>query len=333
MRDYIVRRLLLLIPIMLGVTLLTFLSYRIIPGDAAILKCQIECTPETIAALRHQYGLDKPPLPISDSSNFPFIEFHRDSQFGNWLGDVARGDLGRSFSYQTNVTDELARRIPITIELLIFTIILALGIGVPVGVLSAIRPATPADWLSRLGSVFFLSVPSFYLGILLIAFGSIWFDWTPPQFGRGYVPIYNDPWINFQQFFFPALVLALAEAAVLMRLTRSAMLEVLRNDYIRTAWSKGLRERAVVWRHALKNAIIPIVTVIGLQIGGLLGGAVIVESLYNLNGMGKYVLEAIIRRDILVVQSVTLLFAVSYVLANLFVDLTYAWLDPRIRFS
>ena len=135
----------------------------------------------------------------------------------------------------------------------------------------------------------------------------MWFNWAPPQFGTGYVPIYKDPWINIQQFFFPALVLALGEAAVLMRLTRSSMLEVLRNDYIRTAWSKGLRERAVVWRHALKNAIIPIVTVIGLQIGGLLGGAVIIESLYNLNGTGKYVLEAIIRRDIFVVQSMTLL--------------------------
>ena len=273
MRDYILRRLILLIPIMFGVTFMTFLAYRIIPGDAAILKCQIECTPDTIKALRHEYGLDRPPFPIS------------------------------------------------------------LGIGMPIGVLSAIRPATPADWLARLISVLFLSVPSFYLGILLISFGSIWFGWTPPQFGTGYVPIYDDPWINVQQFFFPALVLAVGEAAVLMRLTRSSMLEVLRNDYIRTAWSKGLRERVVVWRHALKNAIIPIITVIGLQIGGLLGGAVIVESLYNLNGMGKYVLEAILRRDILVVQSVTLLFAVSYVVANLLVDLTYAWLDPRIRYA
>jgi len=247
--------------------------------------------------------------------------------------DAVQFDLGSSFSYRTPVTSELVRRVPITLELLIFTVILALGIGVPVGVLSAIRPATPADWFSRLTSVLFLSVPSFYLGILLITFGVWWFNWAPPQFGTGYVPIYEDPWINLQQFFFPALVLAVGEAAVLMRLTRSAMLEVLRNDYIRTAWSKGLRERAVVWRHALKNAIIPIVTVIGLQIGGLLGGAVIIESLYNLNGTGKYVLEAVIRRDIFVVQSMTLLFALTYVLANLFVDLAYAWLDPRIRYA
>ena len=333
MRDYIARRLLLLPVIMFGVAFMTFLAYRIIPGDAAILHCTFECTPETLAALRHEFGLDKPPLPVSGDAAPPFIEFHENSQFGDWLTDVLKGDLGTSLSYRTSVTSELGRRVPVTVELLILTVVLALGIGVPVGVLSAIRPATPVDWISRLISVLFLSVPSFYLGILLITFGVIWFSWSPPQFGTGYVPFYNDPWINLQQFFFPALVLDLGESAVLMRLTRSAMLEVLRNDYIRTAWSKGLRERSVVWRHALKNAIIPIVTVIGLQIGGLLGGAVIVESLYNLNGMGKYILEAIIRRDIFVVQSVTLLFAVSYVLANLLVDLAYAWLDPRIRYA
>ena len=317
MRDYILRRLLFLIPIMFGVTLLTFLAYRIIPGDAAILTCGLECDPNTLAAIREQYGLDR-------------VWY---AQYFGWMGDVLQGDLGSSFLYRTAVTTELGRRLPITIELLVLTVIFALGLGVPLGVLSAIRPATPIDWVARMIAVLFLSVPGFYLGILFIAFGAIWFGWSPPQFGSGYVAFYDDPWINLQQFFFPALVLALGEAAVLMRLTRSSMLEVLRNDYIRTAWSKGLRERTVVWRHGLKNAIIPIVTVIGLQIGGLLGGAVIIESLYNLNGMGKYVLEAIIRRDILVVQSMTLLFAVSYVGANLLVDITYAWLDPRIRYA
>ena len=333
MREYILRRVLLLPFIMFGVAFMTFLAYRIIPGDAAILHCQLECTPDTVAALRHEFGLDRPPLPLSVDTKPPFLEIHGDSQFGSWLWNVLRGDLGSSFSYRTPVTGELGHRVPITVELLVLTVVLALSIGLPIGVLSAIRPATPVDWLSRFLSVLFLSVPSFYLGILLITFGVVWFNWSPPQFGTGYVPFYDNPWINLQQFFFPALVLALGESAVLMRLTRSAMLEVMRNDYIRTAWSKGLRERAVVWRHALKNAIIPIITVIGLQIGGLLGGAVIVESLYNLNGMGKYILEAIIRRDIFVVQSVTLLFAVSYVVANLFVDLTYAWLDPRIRYA
>jgi len=317
MRDYVFRRLLLLPVIILGVTFMTFLAYRIIPGNAAELVCGIDRDPQCVPQLEEFYGLDRAWY----------------VQYGDWLLDVARGDLGTSLAYRIEVTTELERRLPVTIELLVLTVILALGLGIPAGVLSAIRPSTPADWLSRFVSVLFLSIPSFYLAIILIFLGAVWFNWTPPQFGTGYVPFYEDPWINLQQFFFPALVLALGEAAVLMRLTRSSMLEVLRNDYIRTAWSKGLRERTVVWRHALKNAIIPIVTVIGLQIGGLLGGAVIIESVYNLNGTGKYVLEAIIRRDLFVVQSMTLLFAVTYVVANLVVDLTYAWLDPRIRYA
>jgi len=213
------------------------------------------------------------------------------------------------------------------------TIIFALVLGVIPGMLSAIRPNTPIDWVVRMVSVLWLSIPSFYLAILMITFGLLWFDWTPPQFGRGYVPFMDDPWVNLQEFFFPSLVLSVGIAAVLMRLTRSAMLEVLRNDYIRTAWSKGLRERTVVWRHALKNALIPVVTLIGLQIGALIGGAVIIESVYNLNGVGKYTLEAIIRRDLFVVQSLTLLFAFVYVLANLMVDIAYAFLDPRIHYN
>ena len=303
---------------------MTFLAYRIIPGDAAELACGIDRDPQCPVELRKLYGLDRAWY----------------VQYGDWMWDIVKPspilpklDLGTSLAYRTTVTQELERRLPITIELLVLTIAFALAIGLPIGVLSAIRPSTPADWLSRFMSVLFLSIPGFYLGLLLIFFGAVWFNWTPPQFGRGYVPFYDDPWINIQQFFFPSLVLALGESAVLMRLTRSSMLEVLRNDYIRTAWAKGLRERSVVWRHALKNAIIPIITVIGLQIGGLLGGAVIVESLYNLNGTGKYVLEAILRRDIFVVQTLTMLFAVSYVGANLAVDIAYAWFDPRIRYA
>jgi peptide/nickel transport system permease protein len=206
-------------------------------------------------------------------------------------------------------------------------------LGVPPGVISAIRPNTPLDWIARVGSVLWLSVPSFWLGILVITFGLVWFDWTPPQFGRGYVPFMDDPWINLQQFFFPALVLSLAIAAAIMRLTRSSLLEVLRNDYIRTAWSKGLRERTVVIRHALKNALIPVTTIIGIQVGALIGGSVLVESVFALNGVGIYVLSSIVRRDYIVVQSLVLLFAAVYVVANLIVDIMYAWLDPRIRYA
>ena len=319
MRNYILRRLLVLIPIMLGVSFLTFAMFRMIPGDAAVLRCQLGCTPEVLEDLRHEMGLDRPWY----------------VQYGDWVWDIVRhGDLGSSLTEsRLPVTTELDRRLPITLELMAMTIFMALLLGIPPGVISAIRPGTPLDWLARVGSVLWLSIPSFWLGILVIAFGVRWFGWTPPQFGRGYVPFMDDPWVNMQQFFFPALVLALAIAAAIMRLTRSSLLEVLRNDYIRTAWSKGLRERTVVMRHALKNALIPVLTIVGLLVGALIGGSVIIEVVFNLNGVGKYVLEAILRRDFFVVQSLVLLFAAAYVVANLVVDVLYGWLDPRIRYG
>ena len=316
MRDYILRRLFLLIPIMLGVSFLTFLAYRVIPGDVAQIICGLTCSPETVKAVRHEFGLDR-----------PWYE-----QYGGWLADTLQGDLGQSFVTKLPVTTELERRLPVTAELLIMTSLLSILLGIPPGVLSAIRPGTVLDWLARLVSVVWLSVPSFYLGTLTVIFGLLWFGWTPPQFGTGYVSFFDDPWINLQQFFFPSLVLAVGAAAGLMRITRSSMLDVMRNDYIRTAWAKGLRERMVVWRHALKNALIPVTTVFGLQIGGLIGGTVIVESIFGLNGVGKYILLSILTRDFFVVQSVTLIFAMTYVLCNLAVDLAYGWLDPRIRY-
>jgi peptide/nickel transport system permease protein len=319
MRNYIIRRLLLIPVVMLGVSFLTFIMFRVVvPGDAAILSCGFGCTPEVVEDIRHEKGLDRPWY----------------QQYGDWLLGVVQGDLGQSLTEsELPVTTELDRRLPITAELLVLTLILAILLGIPPGVLSAVRPGTPLDWIARVGSVLWLSIPNFWLGILVITFGVIWFDWTPPQFGQGYVPFVEDPWVNMQQFFFPALVLSLGIAAAIMRLTRSSLLEVMRNDYIRTAWSKGLRERTVVIRHALKNALIPVTTIIGLQVGTLIGGAVLVESVFNLNGIGKYVLEAIIRRDFIAVQGIVLVFALTYVLANLVVDLLYGWLDPRIRYA
>jgi len=319
MRNYIIRRLLLLVPIMLGVSFLTFIMFRVVvPGDAAILTCGFGCTPDTVEAIRHEKGLDRPWY----------------QQYGDWLWGVVQGDLGESLTEsELPITTELERRLPITGELLIMTMILAILLGIPPGIISAIRPGTPLDWIARVSSVLWLSIPSFWLGIMVITFGVVWFDWTPPQFGRGYVPFFDDPWVNLQQFFFASLVLALAIAATIMRLTRSSLLEVLGNDYIRTAWSKGLRERTVVIRHALKNALIPVTTIIGLQVGVLIGGAVLVEAVFNLNGVGKYVLEAILRRDFIAVQGLVLIFALAYVLANLVVDIVYGWLDPRIRYA
>jgi len=319
MRNYIIRRLLLIPVVMLGVSFLTFIMFRVVvPGDAAILTCGFGCTPEVVEDIRHEKGLDRPWY----------------QQYGDWLLGVVQGDLGESLTEsELPVTTELDRRLPITAELLVLTLILAILLGIPPGVLSAVRPGTPLDWIARVGSVLWLSIPNFWLGILVITFGVVWFDWTPPQFGQGYVPFVEDPWVNMQQFFFPALVLSLGIAAAIMRLTRSSLLEVMRNDYIRTAWSKGLRERTVVIRHALKNALIPVTTIVGLQVGTLIGGAVLVESVFNLNGIGKYVLEAIIRRDFIAVQGIVLVFALTYVLANLVVDLLYGWLDPRIRYA
>jgi len=316
MRDFILRRLLLLIPLMFGVSFLTFALFRFIPGDAPVFICGITASPECIGKVRADWGLDR-----------PWYE-----QYGDWLGGVVQGDFGHSFFTTLPVTTELDRRLPVTAELLIMTVILSLLLGIPPGVLSAIRPGTALDHLARVASVLWLSVPSYWLGILAIAFILNWFGWVPPQFARGYVPFFDDPWVNLQQFLLPSLVMALASAAGIMRLLRSSLLEVMRHDYIRTAWSKGLRERTVIVRHALRNALIPVTTVIGLQVGALIGGAVIIESVFNLNGVGKYALEAFLRRDLMVVQSVVLIFALAHVLANLAVDVAYVWLDPRIRY-
>ena len=318
MRNYIIRRLILLVPIMLGVSFLTFAAFRIIPGDAAILQCGFGCTPQVIEDLRRELGLDQ-----------PWYE-----QYGDWVFGVVQGDFGESIAEGgLSVTTELGRRLPITVEILVMSVVLSVVLGVPPGILSAIRPGTPIDFIARIASVVGLSIPNFWLGTLVITFGLVWFGWTPPQFGSGYVPIYDDPWVNLQQFFFPSLVLATGIAAGIMRLTRSSMLEVLRNDYIRTAWSKGLRERTVVIRHALKNALIPVVTVLGLSIGALISGTVLVETVFALNGVGFWVVSSVIRRDIFVVMSLTLIFATTYVVANLVVDIAYGWLDPRIRYS
>jgi peptide/nickel transport system permease protein len=318
MRDYILRRLLVLLPIMLGVSFFTFLAFRIIPADACVLKLGLGATQETIAACQKEHGLDR-----------PWYE-----QYWDWVNGIPQGDLGRSLSESDlPVTTELDRRFPITLELMIMTIIFTTVLGIPLGVLSAIRPGSIYDMVARFVTILWLSVPGFYVGTLVIIFGFRWFGWSPPQFATGYTPFFDDPLTNLEQFIVPALVLALASAGLVMRLTRSSMLEVMRNDYIRTAWSKGLRERSVVWRHALKNALIPVVTVLGLEVGGLLGGAVIVETIFGLNGIGVYIIQSVIFRDILVVQTMAFLFAFIYVITNLLVDIAYAWLDPRIRYA
>ncbi|MFQ5472545.1 MAG: ABC transporter permease [Dehalococcoidia bacterium] len=318
MRDYIIRRLLLVLPIMIGVSFVTYATFSIIPGDAAILICQFSCTDEVVADIRADLGLDR-----------PFFV-----QYGDWLWNAIQLDFGASFHTKLAVTTELGRRLPVTLELMVMSMIFALVLGIPPGVLSAIRPGTIADFFTRFISVLWLSVPNFYIAILIIAFGFNWFGWSPPQFSDGKATlIYEDPARSLEIFFFPSLTLAVGIAAVIMRLTRSSMLEVMRNDYVRTAWSKGLRERVVVWRHALKNAMIPVLTIVGLQVGALIGGAVLIEQVFALQGIGFYLLVAILTRDLLVVQSLVLIFAIAYVGVNLAIDVAYAWLDPRIHYA
>ena len=318
MRDYIIRRLLLLPLIMIGVSFLTFALFRFIPGNACVLDQGFGATQETVTACSKAHGLDRAWY----------------VQYVDWLDGIPTGDFGTSLTESDQpVKEELKHRLPVTLELMMLTLVFAIILGIPPGILSAVRSSSPADYTSRFMSVLMLSIPNFYLGILIITFASAWLGWTPPQFEQSYVSFFDDPLTNLEEFIPPAFVLGVGIAAVLMRLTRSSMLEVMRNDYIRTAWSKGLRERTVVWRHAMKNALIPVVTVLGLQIGALIGGAVLIESVFALNGIGKYVLEAIVRRDFLVVQSLVLLFAVVYVIANLLVDIAYAWLDPRIHYG
>ncbi len=317
MRQYILRRLLLLPFIMLGVSFLTFLMFNLIPGDVVDIVCGFQCSQEDREAIRHDYGLDRPVL----------------VQYWDWVNGIPQGDLGESFRGHLAVKTELERRMPITIQLMIMTIFFSVCFGIPLGVLSAIRPGGLWDALARFTSILWLSIPAFYSGTLVIIFGLLWFGWSPPQFGRGYVPFFDDPVTNLEEFMLPALILAFGSAGVIIRITRSSMLEVMRNDYIRTAWSKGLRERSVVWRHALKNALIPVVTVLGLEAGGLLGGAVIVETIFGLNGVGLYTIQSVIAREVLVVQALAFVFAAVYVLLNLFIDILYAWLDPRIRYA
>lgn len=323
MREFIIRRILLLPVIVIGVSFITFLILRAVPGDAAVFICGFGCTPEVLHDIRGNLGLDQ-----------PFYE-----QYGKWLEGVAKGDLGTSFQTKLTVNTELQRKYPVTLELLVLSLLLSLLLGIPAGILSAVRPGSIIDFIVRLISVFWLSIPSFYLAILIVTFGASWFGWSPPNFGTGravtFIDVFHGASIrdNLETFLPASLVLSVGVAAVIMRLTRSSMLEVMRNDYIRTAYSKGLRERAVVWRHALKNAMIPVITIVGLQIGGLIGGAVLVESVFALPGIGTYLLTAIVTRDLPVVQSLVLIFALAYVMINLIVDVSYAWLDPRIRYG
>ncbi len=316
MAQYFVRRLVLAVPTILLVIFATFLIVRLVPGD--IVSIMMAERPYATQAdrdqLRKELGVDKP-IPV---------------QFVTYSGKVLRGDLGQSPWTKTAVTEELGKRLPVTAQLGFFAIFLGLVIAIPIGILSAVRQDTARDYVARSFAILALSVPSFFIATLLIVFPQRWFGWSPPLIYKGWA---DGPVDHIYYFFFPALLLGIGLAGGVMRLTRTMMLEVLRQDYIRTAWAKGLRERSVIFRHVTKNAFIPVITFIGLQVGVAVSGSIIIESIFNIPGVGKFFVGAILQRDYPSVQGVVLVLSTVIVFVNLLVDLTYAYLDPRIRYA
>ena len=316
MHKYIARRFLLSIPVLLLSSLIVFGLMRVMPGDALMVLMgeSGNVGEKELAKLRTDLGLDK-----------PYWE-----QYVIWVWQMVTLSPGDSIFTNEPIVVALKKSVPVTLELTSLALVVGLVIAIPIGVLSATRQDSSSDYIGRVVAMSGLSLPDFWLGTLVITFAAIWFRWIPPI---GYVSLWSDPWKNLQQFLLPAAVLGFRLSAATMRMTRSTVLEVLREDYVRTAWAKGLGGRIVVYKHALKNALIPVVTIVGGQLGTLLAGTVIVETIFALPGMGRLTVEAILFRDYPVVQTNVMLVAGTLVALNLLVDLTYAWLDPRIRYS
>ena len=316
MHKYVIRRLLLAVPVLVLSSLIVFGLMRVMPEDALILLMgeSGNVGEKELAKLRKDLGLDRP--------------YHE--QYLLWVWQMVTLNPGDSIFTNEPIPVALKKAIPVTLELATLAMILGLTIAIPIGVLSATRQDKPADYVGRVAAVSGLSMPDFWLGTLIITFAAIWFHWIPPI---GYVSIWDAPMKNLQQFLLPAAVLGFRLSAATMRMTRSTVLEVLREDYVRTAWAKGLEGRIVVYKHALKNALIPVVTIVGGQLGVLLAGTVVVETIFALPGMGRLTVEAIFFCDYPVVQTNVMLVAATLVTLNLIVDLTYAWLDPRIRYQ
>ncbi|MCK9518411.1 MAG: ABC transporter permease [Dehalococcoidia bacterium] len=315
MTRYVVQRLFMVIPVLLGVTLVTFFAMRVIPGDLAQATLGENATPEAVAAFREEHGLDDPLV----------------VQYLRWVGGLARFDLGDSFrGADQPVLDEVLRRLPVTFELALFALFFSLIISFPAGIISAVKQDSLADYSARIISMFGLAVPSFVMGSLMFTLPAIWWGWIPPIRYTGFT---DNPIDNMALFVLPGLALGAGLAGSVTRMIRSQLLEVLRQDYIRTARAKGVAGHLVVYRHAMRNALIPVLTVIGLQVGVLLGGTIIIESIFTLPGLGRLMIESVSLRDYPMVQGIVVFLAFAYVVVNLLVDLTYAWLDPRIRYS
>jgi peptide/nickel transport system permease protein len=311
--QYVITRVIAIIPVLFGISILVFLLVHLIPGDVAQILLGTSATDEQLATLRRTFGLDRP-LPV---------------QYVDWLSHVLVGDFGVSFRTNRPVLPDLVSRFGVTLQLTVVSMLIALAVAIPLGTVSASNRGRASDALTRVGALLGLSIPNFWLGTLLILFVSLGLHWLPPP---GFVSLLDNPWLGIQTLILPAIALGTAVAAFIMRMVRSSLLEVLRQDYIRTAHAKGLHEQSVLYRHALKNAFIPVLTVIGVQVGYLLGGAVIIESIFSLPGMGRFLLDSISNRDYSIVQGGVLFIALIFCLVNLSVDLVYGWLDPRIRY-
>ena len=318
MSAYLSRRLLLLIPTLFLLSILVFLSVRFLPGDVIdVIAGRSEFTGGRIdrEAVERRLGLDVPVW----------------VQYGRWMGGIfLHGTLGKSLMGDWPIEERLFDRLPITLELGVMAILMGLVIALPVGIYSAIRQDTATDYAGRILAILGLATPNFWLGIMVMIYPAIWWGWSPPM---ELVPFAEDPWGHLGILVIPSLILGTALSAGTMRMTRTMMLEVLRQDYIRTAWAKGLQERTVVLRHAIKNALIPVVTLVGLQFPLVVGGAIIMENLFNLPGLGRLLVDALSDRDYPVVSGINLFFACIVLLNNLFIDLIYAYLDPRVRFE
>ena len=301
------------IPSLLIASLIVFTLPRLIPGDVVAMMLEEKAYAKDLAEMRAKLGLDRP----------IYI------QYFEWLGRAMRGDLGESLWTRQPVLQEIGRRLPITLELALLSLAVALIIAIPIGVISAARQDTVQDYTARSAAILGLSVPGFWLATLVIVLPAIWWGWRPLT---GYVEVSKDVTGHFVQMTLPAVILGIAFAAALMRLTRGMLLEVLRQDYVRTAWSKGLRERVIILKHGLRNAIIPVITYLGTQLPQVIGGTVVIETIFGLPGMSRFLFDAINQRDYPVIQGINLVVVSFIVLINLAIDALYAVLDPRIRY-
>ena len=318
MTAYIIRRLILAVIVLVLVSIFVFLAMRLLPGDPVLMFVSSSSiqniTDEQLEALRHEFGLDKT-LPM---------------QYLDWISGVLHGDFGRSILNRSPVTDEILKRLPITLYLGVVAFIVAVIVGIPAGVLCAVRRGTWLDNLITTLSNIGITIPVFWLGIILIYVFALYFEWLPVM---GYTSPFEDFWLSTKKIIMPVLCLALGPLAGNARQARSSMLEVIHKDYIRTAWSKGLKERTIIMKHALKNGLMPVITLSGIGIGTILGGSVLIEQVFNIPGMGRLAVTSVMNQDYPYVQAIALIMAISIVLANLLVDISYGWLDPRVHYD